>query len=298
MDHPSHTLKPAPKTLEPELLRAALTDVAPSAVRARVFQTVEATLAGSMALDLGKKSGVFGTASGVSGPCESAASSTEAHGGAAGGALPGCAVLSIGIPTQALTPLRIRPTPASSRSRRARWSQVLRAAQLGLALALAAGVGSAAAAHLVSSRQPLATRLALSAQGQAHQERSASSRQLAFAQAAGLRSALALSAGQPRKRNPPQRRETVRLAAAPLPAAPLGGVAPAPSPEPPDDWLGEQLSILSHADRSLRDGKPEEALKSLERYAALFPTGLLNPQVKLLRQRARREEEHQVFIFP
>lgn len=75
-------------------------------------------------------------------------------------------------------------------------------------------------------------------------------------------------------------------------------LVPSSAEPPPDDWLGAQLSILSQANRSLRDGKPDEAMKSLETYAALFPTGLLDPQVTLLRQRAQLVEKRQVFIFP
>jgi hypothetical protein len=51
-----------------------------------------------------------------------------------------------------------------------------------------------------------------------------------------------------------------------------------------DDWLGQQLSLLSRAERSLNAGDGSGALRALDEYARLYPRGLLDPQVAQLRQ--------------
>lgn len=77
-------------------------------------------------------------------------------------------------------------------------------------------------------------------------------------------------------------------------AAPhLVGAAPPPSS---DDWLGEQLAILSLAERSLLAGDPDGVTRSLDEYRARFPNGLLDPQMASIRQRV--EDRFTAFIFP
>jgi hypothetical protein len=63
-----------------------------------------------------------------------------------------------------------------------------------------------------------------------------------------------------------------------------------------DDWLGEQLAILARAERSIIEGDPENAARSLDEYKARFPDGLLDPQMASVRQRV--EERFTAFIFP
>jgi hypothetical protein len=63
-----------------------------------------------------------------------------------------------------------------------------------------------------------------------------------------------------------------------------------------DDWLGEQLAILARAERSILEGDPENAARSLDEYKARFPDGLLDPQMASIRQRV--EERFTAFIFP
>lgn len=77
----------------------------------------------------------------------------------------------------------------------------------------------------------------------------------------------------------------------PMPTVLSPGAAPAS-----DDWLGEQLAILSRAERSLLAGDPESAVRSLDEYRARFPGGLLDPQMASIRQRV--EERFTAFIFP
>lgn len=65
---------------------------------------------------------------------------------------------------------------------------------------------------------------------------------------------------------------------------------------PVDDWLGEQLAILSRAERGLLEGDPESAVRALDEYQARFPSGLLDPQMGSIRQRV--EDRFTAFIFP
>lgn len=238
--------------LEPELLRAALTDVAPRAARARVRQAIDAALSGASATEPESVRGVVLS-------CK--ATSTAA--------------LSVGIPIDAITPARVAPRQVCAPAVRRRFGRFLPAIQL--AAAVAVGVGTAAGARVLSPREPVVR----------HASPSESM--------PSVTSALAIKSPRRRLGVPaPVNGEARR------PRAPRSAPEPVPSPteQPPEDWLGAQLSILSQADRSLRDGNSREALKSLEKYSTLFPMGLLDPQVALLRQRARLGEERQVFIFP
>jgi hypothetical protein len=54
-----------------------------------------------------------------------------------------------------------------------------------------------------------------------------------------------------------------------------------------DDWLGQQLSLLSRAERSLRAGNKAATLRALDEYGRLYPHGLIDPQVAQLRARVR-----------
>jgi hypothetical protein len=64
-----------------------------------------------------------------------------------------------------------------------------------------------------------------------------------------------------------------------------------------DDWLGEQLELLSRAERSLLAGNPVEALRSLDEYRARFPRGLVDLQIAALQERAAQRSVES-FIFP
>ena len=58
---------------------------------------------------------------------------------------------------------------------------------------------------------------------------------------------------------------------------------------PPQDHLGEQLSLLARARQHLRTGKPDAALSVLTSFERQFPDGALIPEAAVLRQRARRQ---------
>jgi hypothetical protein len=66
--------------------------------------------------------------------------------------------------------------------------------------------------------------------------------------------------------------------------------------ESPDDWLGEQLVILSRTERSLLAGNRDGALRSFDEYRARFPTGMLDFAMASLRERVAPRFE--AFIFP
>jgi hypothetical protein len=55
-----------------------------------------------------------------------------------------------------------------------------------------------------------------------------------------------------------------------------------------EDWLGEQLALLTRAERSLAERDPAGALRTLDEYQARFPKGLLDLQIAALRERAQR----------
>lgn len=284
--------------LSPELLRAALTDVAPSTTRARVLQALDSSLREASAHAPDSMRGT-GEAS-----CQATAAGSrltqlpiDAKSDVPCKAPAGPAALSVGIPRASINPARAPLPPARPASLRPslcppsscppslcpppslgrRFGRFLPALQL--AAAVAVGVGSAAGARVFGPGEgglpyagaitsPSARANTLTPVDEAPRAKSGEA-------AASNRNAL------PRRTPPP----------APEPA-------PSETEQPAEDWLGAQLSILSQADRSLRDGKPEEAMRSLETYAALFPMGLLEPQVTLLRQRAQVVERRQVFIFP
>jgi hypothetical protein len=69
-----------------------------------------------------------------------------------------------------------------------------------------------------------------------------------------------------------------------------------PPDQPDEDWLGEQLALLSRAERSLTKGNLDGALRSIGQYEARFPKGLLDLQIAALRERAQQPAE--TFIFP
>lgn len=253
MDQQSWPLEMSRSCLEPELLRAALTDVAPSAARARVLQAIDAA------------------------PPRASATEPESLRGTAisGKATSSPAALSVGIPIDAINPARVAPRQVCAPLAPRRFGRFLPAIQL--AAAVAVGVGTAAGARVLSPHEPLVP--------DASPSRSTG----------GVTNTLVTQGPRRGLELPAPMNEEARR---PRVARSTPERAPSPAEPPPEDWLGEQLSILSQADRSLRDGKSEEALRSLEKYATLFPMGLLDPQVALLRQRARLGEERQVFIFP
>jgi hypothetical protein len=55
-----------------------------------------------------------------------------------------------------------------------------------------------------------------------------------------------------------------------------------------EDWLGEQLALVSRAQRSLAEGNPADARRSLDEYQARFPKGLLDLEIAALRDKAER----------
>jgi hypothetical protein len=71
---------------------------------------------------------------------------------------------------------------------------------------------------------------------------------------------------------------------------------PTAARESPDDWLGEQLVILSRTERSLLAGNRDGALRSFDEYRARFPTGMLDFAMASLRKRVAPRFE--AFIFP
>jgi hypothetical protein len=101
-----------------------------------------------------------------------------------------------------------------------------------------------------------------------------------------------MPAGSPKSVRPTPRRAGLE----PLRAEPADKLA-TPAPNDPDgDWLGEQLSLLSRAERSLRRGNAEDAVRALDEYQARFPRGLLDPQIGALRSRTDQHVEE--FILP
>jgi hypothetical protein len=71
---------------------------------------------------------------------------------------------------------------------------------------------------------------------------------------------------------------------------------PTAAREPANDWLGEQLVILSRTERSLLAGNRDGALRSFDEYRARFPTGMLDFAMASLRERATPRFE--ALIFP
>jgi hypothetical protein len=69
-----------------------------------------------------------------------------------------------------------------------------------------------------------------------------------------------------------------------------------PADDDGEDWLGQQLALLSRAERSLLEGNPDRALRLLDEYQVRFPKGLLDVQIGALRERA--EQPVEAFIFP
>lgn len=63
-----------------------------------------------------------------------------------------------------------------------------------------------------------------------------------------------------------------------------------------EDWLGEQLAILTRAERSLLDDDPDATLRFFEEYRRRFPRGLLDLQMAAVRQRA--EQRFEALILP
>jgi hypothetical protein len=266
-DEPSTSLAAMQSCLGPELLRAALTDIAPSATRARVCRAIDSSLgeARQHAPDMMRST--------VNASCKATAALVGPGTNLGHQVL---APLSVGIPRNAINPARVASPPVCPPSVRRRFGRFLPAIQL--AAAVAVGVGSAAGARVLSPRDVVVPH--------AGAITSAPTRSKALT-------------STPAKRGKPGGVAAMNAKAL-RPPTPQSAPEPVPSgtEQPPDDWLGAQLSILSQASRSLRDGKPDEAMKSLETYAALFPAGLLDPQVTLLRQRAQLVEKRQVFIFP
>lgn len=249
--------------LGPELLRAALTDVAPSATRQRVCQAIDSSLEEART---------------------HAPDSMRSTAGASCRVTTGAAALSVGIPRDAINPARdainparATPLPMCLPPLRRRFGRFLPAIQL--AAAVAVGVGSAAGARVLRAPEVVPEAAAMISPSGTN---SVSNALVMEASPGKLGRSAAMNGKTLRARRPHLAPERV----------------PSADEKPADDWLGAQLSILSQAERSLRDGKPEQAMKSLERYAALFPMGLLDPQVTSLRQRAQLREERQVFIFP
>jgi hypothetical protein len=260
MDQQSRPLETMPSCLEAELLRAALTEVAPSATRARVLQAIDAALTRPSSAHPDLLAGSANSRK-VSAPCAPAATSSAA-------------VLSVGIPIDDITPARVVPRQVCPPPLRGRFRRLLPAIQL--AAAVVVGVGTAAGARALRSRELVVPPTASSG-------------------TLGATSTVLTNNSGRRLDVPAPINDEARRPGVPR-LAPKQ--APAPTEEPPDDWLGAQLSILSQADRSLREGKSEEALKSLDKYATSFPMGLLDPQVAMLRQRAELGGERQVFILP
>lgn len=257
MDEPSLPFEALRSCLGADLLRAALTDVAPSATRARICRAIDSTLTGDGAVEPDV------TRSTADSSCR---------------ATTGAAALSVGIPINAINSARVAPRPCAPPVRRS-FRRFLPAIQL--AAAVAVGVGSAAGARVLSPREPVIPDVGVNVSPSRSTQDAARVRVTEHSR--GKRAAAsALDDGSLRASVP-------RVTAERLPPT---------TEEPAEDWLGAQLSILSQADRSLRDGRPEEAMRSLEQYATLFPMGLLDPQVTLLRERAQLGEKRQVFIFP
>jgi hypothetical protein len=96
----------------------------------------------------------------------------------------------------------------------------------------------------------------------------------------GVRSGGSCAAGCPPADSAPPARTTTRAAFDELAAEAPGGLS--------EDWLGEQLALVSRAERSLAEGNPAEALRSLDEYQARFPQGLLDLQIAVLRKKVER----------
>jgi len=284
MTDPSRLLATARGGLERELLRSALTDVAPDEVRARVLRSVNEVLAASGALVAGAS--YAGSSTATAGTATSTATAGTATAGAgmagAGAAASAGGKLFLGLPwlhAVCLSGLVVAGAGAGVALYRPvdRGSQPQQGAQLQESKPRAGTLPERKAAVPAASEEPAPRALEPNSPPEARSDRATP----------GTLVNTRAHANRPEPRS--DRNRAARADADRVEAASRAGTD---AEELSPDWLGEQLLLLREARGHMESANWERAAELLDGYARRFPGGVVGPQVLQLnaelRQRVHR----------